>query len=109
MRGIVQSLFDERSQLSGSGQFVPVSKDRIKPGRHFSEISIRSNQVLGDAKRLKFLPEPPRPFFVLVGVSYECSVLVRSLAQFRCMIYRIEGTGKDSRLLFVSGFMSGNP
>ena len=109
MRGIPQSLFDQGSELSRTGEFVTVSEDRIQAVRNRSVDPVFPNQISWYAKVFQFSSQPSRSFFVLVGVSYECSVLVRSLAQFRCIIYRIEGTGKDSRLLFVSGFMSGNP
>ena len=78
MGRVRQSLLYERSQLSGTGQFVTVPENRIKPCRHFSEISVRSNQMLWHAKGFELFSQPSGPILVLVRVRYERTVFVCS-------------------------------
>ena len=85
MGRVRQSLLYERSQLSGSGQFVTVPENRIKPCRHFSEISVRPNQMLWHAKGFEPFSQPSGPILVLVRVGYKRTVFVcLNVTQLRC-------------------------
>ena len=76
MRGIPQSLFDQGSELSRTGEFVTVSEDRIQAVRNRSVEPVFPNQISWYAKVFQFSSQPSRSFFVLVGVGYESQVFV---------------------------------
>ena len=76
MRGIRQGLLDERSQLSGSGQFVAISENRVEPSGHFTVVTVRSYKVLGYTKGFELFSQPSCSFLVLVRVGDERTILV---------------------------------
>lgn len=92
MRGIRQGLLDERSQLSGSGQFVAIPENRVEPCGHFTVVTFRPYKVLGYTKGFELFSQPSCSFLVLVRVSDERAVFVcLNIAQFRFHLYRYKG------------------